>query len=727
MTKKKVLPINVEELRRLAEAALGDSTEQEPHAMVEVQHLLHELNVHHIELKMQNDELIQSRDDLETLLDKYTELYEFAPVGYFTIAQTGLISNINLAGSALIGHSRDRLNGRRFTDFISRADRAAFSAFLGRLFRSHTKENLEIALLKRGKGRVFVKIVAVAAASGLECRLAMMDVSERKRAEEALQKVEMAAGIASQKLETVAGVARRKVEVVAGVARRKVAQAMELALCGVQETTEVASQRLADAAILAFQKMEEAAELAHLKVDDAAGLANLKVAEAAALVLPAKQEATEAVRKAADAAREMVERAADLARQKVKETAELMFHALRQAAEAEAQIKYAEERLKHEELLFHTQNLESLGVLAGGIAHDFNNILTSILGNIALAQLSIEETHQASKPLFFAEKAGRRAAELAARLLTFAKGGAPVKRTVALSQVIEESVALTRGWAGLTCVVHLSEELGTIEADEGQVNQVFQNLIINAAQAMPDGGKLTIVAENVRLEAGNQQALPAGGYVRITFADQGSGMTSQVQRRIFDPYFTTKAGGTGLGLASAYSIMKKHGGHIAVGSVVGSGSVFTCFLPSAGTPPAAPAGAEPDYAYRGRAKGAVLVMDDDSQIRSVADQLLQLLGFQATGCCKGEDAVTLYGEAMRAGTPFLAVLLDLSIPEGMGGKDAARQILSIDPAARLIVSSGYSDDPVLADFAGYGFCAVLPKPYRVSDLAQVLAGITKRT
>ena len=723
MTKIKVFPIDSAKLRDLAQNRLSEQPEAPPEAVVETERLVQELEVHKIELEMQNAELSKTRDDLEALLDKYTELYDFAPVGYFSIDHIGLINNMNLSGSGLLGMKRSQLDGRRFMDFVAVSDRPAFSGFLERLFKSQGKEKCELALLSRAGVQIYVEIAAVAAVSGLECRIALIDITERRRAEIALQKVEEAAGVASEKLEAVAGLARRKVEVVATVARRKVDKAIELALHDEEETVEVASQRLEEAAIVAYRRLEDAAELAHLKVEEAAELAHRKVEEAAALLLPREQETTEAVRKAADAAREMVGKAADMARQKVRETAETMFHALRRAAEAEAQIKFAEERLRHEELLFHSQKLESLGVLAGGIAHDFNNILTSILGNIALAQMSLDETHEACKPLSSALKAGRRAAELATRLLTFAKGGAPVKKAILLSQVIEESVSLALGWANMECVLQISEELQRVEADEAQMSQVFHNIIINAAQAMPGGGTLTVIAENVGLEAENKLGLPGGSYVKITFADDGCGMTEAVQRKIFDPYYTTKSGGTGLGLASVYSIVKKHDGLITVGSVVGAGTVFTCYLPSIEAAPAVKAGREPAIVCADAAKGRVLVMDDDPLILNFTTQLLQHLGYGVTSCSNGEDAVALYDAALRAGAPFLTTIMDLTIPEAMGGKEAAERILLIDPDARLIVSSGYSSDPVMADFASYGFCAALPKPYRVSVLVQTLARV----
>ena len=383
------------------------------------------------------------------------------------------------------------------------------------------------------------------------------------------------------------------------------------------------------------------------------------------------------------------------------------------------------ERQSVQNELLKAQKLESLGVLAGGIAHDFNNILTGILVNITLAQMFIEESHKSSQPLGFAEKAALRAAELATQLLTFAKGGTPIKKPLSLSHLVEESVSLALRGANVTSVLRLAGDLHAVEADEGQLSQAFHNVIINAAQAMPGGGSLTVEAVNVALDPGNRQRLPEGRYVRLSFADQGCGMSEEVQQKIFDPYYTTKSGGTGLGLASVHSIVRKHGGQVEVSSAVGNGARFTFHLPATAVTSAPPAGAEPRLASGGGARGDVLVMDDEALIRNLATQLLQHLGYRVTSCANGEDAVALYGAALKSGTPFLTAIMDLPIPGGMGGKEAAQRILALNPAARLIVSSGYSSDPVMADFSNHGFWAAMAKPYRVSELAQILAGLTQ--
>ena len=362
-------------------------------------------------------------------------------------------------------------------------------------------------------------------------------------------------------------------------------------------------------------------------------------------------------------------------------------------------------------------------MLAGGIAHDFNNILTGILGNISFAQMFVEASHKAHRPLAEAEKASLRAGELAQQLLSFAKGGEPVKRTVSVQQLVNESLSLMLRGSNVRAVVEISDPLNAIEADEGQISQVFNNIIINATHAMPGGGTLTVSAGNEILGPANPYALLAGRYVRIAFADQGCGIPESDLSRIFDPYFSTKATGSGLGLASANSIVSRHGGCISVSSQVGQGTTFTIHLPAL----AKSYGAHKTTGDRPAAGqhhgGSILVMDDEEMIRELAAEMLGHLGYRVTTCINGEEAVANYLAAHSSGSPFSAVIMDLTIPGGMGGKEAARQILEIDPLARLIVSSGYSSDPIMSDYLRYGFSAVVAKPYKVSELGQALEAL----
>jgi len=383
------------------------------------------------------------------------------------------------------------------------------------------------------------------------------------------------------------------------------------------------------------------------------------------------------------------------------------------------------ERDANQDRLLNSQRLESLGVLAGGIAHDFNNILTGIMGNISLARMFQDSPEKVDQMLDRAEQASRRAAELVRQLLTFARGGAPVKSPLAVRHLVHESVSLALHGTNVKAVLEIPGSLHDIEADAGQLSQVFNNIIVNAVQAMPGGGTMTVRAGKATLAEKNSFALPAGEYITLDFEDEGPGIPEQDQKRIFDPYFTTKPKGSGIGLSSAHSIVKKHGGHIKVQSTLGAGTKIILYLPSLGFAVSEqPSGKEAAVAGTHQG-GTILVMDDELMVRDIARQMLSRLGYQVTTCNSGEEAVDLYRAAKDAGNPFVAAIMDLTIPGGMGGKEAARQILAIDPSACLIVSSGYSNDPVVADYSSYGFSASLAKPYLYDELEQMLLSLPR--
>ncbi|MEI6702755.1 MAG: ATP-binding protein, partial [Deltaproteobacteria bacterium] len=381
------------------------------------------------------------------------------------------------------------------------------------------------------------------------------------------------------------------------------------------------------------------------------------------------------------------------------------------------------QRKEHEKELLKIEKLESLGVLAGGIAHDFNNILTGIMGNISFALMFLDPTHKSYKRLTEAEKASVRARELAQQLLTFARGGEPVKKIVSINQLIRESVSLVLSGTNVRGVFDVPDSLHTVEADEGQISQVFRNIIINATHAMPGGGTLTVIARNEKLAIKNTQALPAGMYARISFTDNGCGISTDDLQKIFDPYFTTKSTGNGLGLASAHSIISRHRGNINATSVVGKGTTFTIYLPSTGETGTGYKVDIPKYDAGAHRGGLILVMDDDGIIRELASEMLEYLGYEVETCAEGTEAVALYKAARQSGKPFAAVIMDLTIPAGMGGKEAAQQILAIDPSACLIVSSGYSNDPIMADFTMYGFRAAVAKPYSMAEFSRLLGSL----
>ncbi len=366
--------------------------------------------------------------------------------------------------------------------------------------------------------------------------------------------------------------------------------------------------------------------------------------------------------------------------------------------------------------------IESLGVLAGGIAHDFNNLLTAVLGNLSVARTGGSLPVRAIDALGRAEKACWRARDLTGQLLTFAKGGDPVRKTLQLTPLIERAV---RGAAANTPVqmsFEFEDELPSVEADEGQVLQVFHNMALNATQAMPGGGSLHVRVGLVDSPEGladiEGEANPAGLYLEIVMGDTGTGIAPEHLSKIFDPFFSTRSNGTGLGLAIAYSVVRKHEGIIRVESQPGAGSTFTILLPV--SPKVPPPVREKPAPKPPKSGGKVLFMDDDADIRDLAGAILGLLGYVPTLTCEGVETLAKYQEARASGEPFAAVILDLTIPGGMGGKETMRRLREVDPGVRAIVSSGYSNDAVIADYRAHGFMAMVAKPYRMEDLARVL-------
>jgi len=380
-------------------------------------------------------------------------------------------------------------------------------------------------------------------------------------------------------------------------------------------------------------------------------------------------------------------------------------------------------RKKTEEELQKMDRLESVGTLAGGIAHDFNNILMGLFGNISIARKELTEAHPAFNALREAEKSMKRATSLTRQLLTFAKGGEPVKEDVSLGTLVEETVRFDLSGSKVKPVFKQADDLWPAAVDRGQMQQVFSNLTINARQAMPDGGHLFIIMENQELSENIPPNLQPGRYIRVTVRDEGIGIDPENLERIFDIYFTTKETGNGLGLATTYSIITRHGGHISVESEPGKGTLFTLHLPAAEAQQIQAADKPVAEVASTRQNAKILIMDDEEVIRGVTEKMLEIIGYKAQSANDGKQAVEMYRQAMTAGEPFDAVIMDLTIPGGMGGEEAMRRILALDPEAKGIVSSGYTDGRIMANFANYGFRDIVPKPYSIGRLQEVLSRV----
>ena len=382
------------------------------------------------------------------------------------------------------------------------------------------------------------------------------------------------------------------------------------------------------------------------------------------------------------------------------------------------------EKRKTEDEMARISKLESISVLAGGIAHDFNNLLSIVLGNVSLARSYMgKDNEKALRKCSDAEQAVTRAKDLTQQLLTFSKGGAPLKSISSLGELLKDSARFALTGASTRCEFEIAEDLMPVEVDQGQISQVISNLVINADQAMPQAGTVRIKAENVTLaeeKAWHSLPLAAGTYVKISVADEGQGIPKAHLSRIFDPYFTTKEKGSGLGLAMAHSIIKNHDGYITADSRTGKGAVFTFYLPvSSGY-------STPQKKVEKRARkgsGKILIMDDEEMIRSITAEMLESLGYETAFAADGEEVLIQFAKAVEKASPFDAVLLDLTIPGGMGGIEVMRTLREVDSGVKAVMLSGYSTDPIMSAADRHGFRGVLSKPYSMQELSETLSRI----
>ncbi|EGW35829.1 ATP-binding protein [Desulfosporosinus sp. OT] len=520
-----------------------------------------ELEIHQIELSMQNEELQRVGLENELSRDKYRKLYDFAPVGFFTCGTNGLILEVNRTGSALFGVEKDQLLGKGFMSLVADEHQHIFSLYCKSLWQIKTKLECELNL-RKNDGTVFWALVE--------------------------------------------GIAEKEQE------------------------------------------------------------------------------------KAKD------------------EKSTLYFFA----------VKDITERKKIEEDKLNYQRMESLGILAGGIAHDFNNLLTVILGNISLFKMKSLKQENNLELLEEAEKACQQATDLTMQLLTFAKGGKPLKEVISIVPLLKDTVIFAMRGSKVRHELDLPDDLWMVEVDGGHIRQVVNNLVINAQQAMPNGGTVSLRCENKYLTQEEGLSLNIGPYLKITVKDYGIGIHKDQLNRIFDPYFTTKAQGNGLGLATSYSIVRRHNGHISVESEPGQGTVVSVYLPAIQGMALSEKKAIESSPPR---QGKILVMDDQATIREVIGGMLAQLGCEPSFAVDGEEAILLYKEAMEKGRPYDAVIFDLTIPGGGGGRKALAEITKIDPHVKAIASSGYCNDAIMIDFKRYGFKAALPKPFCLEELSRVLS------
>jgi two-component system cell cycle sensor histidine kinase/response regulator CckA len=331
--------------------------------------------------------------------------------------------------------------------------------------------------------------------------------------------------------------------------------------------------------------------------------------------------------------------------------------------------------------------------------------------------IMLNPAEEAHKTLVKAELSALKARELTKQLITFAKGGAPVKKTAQIEDLIRDSVKFSLRGSNIRCMFKIQEDLYPVDIDHDQMVQVINNMIMNAQESMPDGGSIKVTAENTFIKQGGSIPLKEGKYVKIAFQDRGIGIDDENLKQIFDPFYSTKSTGSGLGLAVVYSIIKKHDGHITAESIVGVGTTFYIYLPASDKPTTIKEEKLP------HGKSRILVVDDEEMIRDVVSNMLHMSGYEVECAADGSEAIDLYIKAKREEHPFDAVIIDLTIPGGMGGEKTIKKLIEVDPRVKAVVSSGYSSDPIMSDFKHYGFLGAIDKPYRIQELERTLQNI----
>ncbi len=742
------------ELRRVAEAALETSPREEddlsgisPEATAS---LIHELRVHQVELNMQNQELRRVLGELETTRDRYSHLYDFAPVGYFTISDKGVILEANLTAVAMLGVERGILAGSSFHDYITMDDQDIFYKHRQQFSETEAPRSCELRLVKRD-GHDFYARLECSVITGRgddvkQIRMAVSDVTERKQAEEALLKAHYE--VEEKVVERTAELAKMNHELTGEIDERKRAEEAlrrtQLMLARTERIAHIGSWEwnIATDSVIWSEELFRIFQL-----DPEGGAPGWS--EHAALYHP---EDMIFLRRA-------VERAVSDGT-----SYELELRALRKDGETRVclargfpemdlhggvvrlfgclqdimDFKAAEQALlqsekKLQSSLIHARKMESIATLTGGIAHDYNNLMSIVMGNLSMAMEEVAPGSLFADFLSEANTASHKVRDLTHELMSLSKGGDPVKELGSLETLLKNIESLIPVDSDISLEKSISKDLWPVSYDQHKMGAVFRNVVTNAVEAMPDGGTLNVKAENLRVaDQDTHPGLPLkpGDYVHIAIEDQGVGITEENLSKIFDPYFSTKdmgvQKGMGLGLATSYAIVHKHGGHIAVDSTPGVGTTVNIYLSATAAESKAQSAARPEpgpqstIANQQSSIQRILVMDDEEMLRHLAEQMLKRLGYAVETVKDGIEAIEAYKKKKDSGEPFDAVILDLTIKGGMGGEQTIKELIKIDPDVKAIVCSGYFNDPVLTRHAEYGFQGAMAKPYQKSDIERVL-------
>ncbi len=685
------------ELRQRAEKqleiAVGSTEARSEMSPEETASLIHELQVHQIELEMQNEELRSIQGVLEKTRDQFSHLYDFAPIGYFTLNQKGSINEANLTIAAMLGVERGGLIGQPFTRFVLRDDQDIFYKYRQRLLATETPQSCELSLVGND-GHVFYArlectVITSKEDDSKQIRAAVSDITEQKRGEEALRKSEERYRVMMEQAGDAVFVHDETGRIVD--VNQKACQSLgysreELLSMSIGDIDPEAIQtgkhdiwgNILAGEHFTFESRHMCKDGKFLSVELTLGSVNFDEGLA---ILGIARDITE--------------------------------------------------RKRLESQLQQSLRMEAIVTLTGGIAHDYNNLMSIIMGNLSLAQEEAESGSDLADFLNEANMASHKVRDLTHELMSLSRGGAPVKELGSLDESLKTALDIIPADSGISLNESVSQDLWQVPHDPYKMGAVFRNVVTNAVEAMPEGRTLTIRAENLRIEDKEQypgRPLNPGDYVHISFQDQGGGISKEHLNEIFDPYFSTKERGVqkgmGLGLATAHAIVKSHGGHVAVDSTLGVGTTMNIYLPAQSQS----VGVDDAISMKDNSASPtkrVLVMDDEESLRSLSQKMLERLGYKVDTVKDGVEAIETYKKNMVSGEPFDAVILDLTIKVGMGGEQTIKELLKIDPDVKAIVSSGYFNDPVMSDFEKYGFMGALAKPYEKMALKEVLERLSE--